>query len=151
MLESARRRVPALGFAVILGLGASEAHASPEDVLGFGPRSSAMGGTGAAVGEGYEAVPGNPALLSLARRRELTLGFTGATFDLRARERISYGRLHGSIIGATLPVPFGGLLKDEPIDPRGAIGAVWGANGSLGGRLLCRAGEPDLWSTALEV
>lgn len=92
---------------------ARPAGASSEDVFGFGVRTMAMGATGAAVGEGYEAVWGNPALLSLARDRELTLGFLGAHFDLRAGERISYDGLRGSFIGATLPVPFGGFLKDR--------------------------------------
>ncbi|NUQ73470.1 MAG: hypothetical protein HUU21_07945 [Polyangiaceae bacterium] len=92
---------------------ARPAAASSEDVFGFGVRTMAMGATGAAVAEGYESVYANPALLSLARDRELTLGFLGAHFDLRAGDRISYDGLRGSFIGATLPVPFGGLLKDR--------------------------------------
>jgi long-subunit fatty acid transport protein len=104
----------ALGTAAALGLGAGAAQASPEDILGFGPRSSALGTTGAADAEGYEAVYGNPALLSLARRRDLTLGFVSAVFDLQAAgARVSYEPLHGSIIGAVLPIPFGGFLKDR--------------------------------------
>lgn len=103
----------ALGLGAIVGLAAAQAHASPEDVFGFGPRSSGMGATGAAIGRGYEAVYSNPALLSLAHQRELTLGFVGAAFDLRAPRKLSYGPLHGSIIGATLPVPFGGVLQDR--------------------------------------
>ena len=67
----------ALGLAAIGALVAAPAKASPEDVLGFGPRSIAMGATGAAGSEGYESVYGNPALLSTARSRQLTLGFVG--------------------------------------------------------------------------
>jgi long-chain fatty acid transport protein len=52
-------------------------------------------------------------LLSLARRRELALGITSAVFDVHARTKLSYDPLHGSVIGAVLPVPFGGVLKDR--------------------------------------
>lgn len=92
---------------------ARPAHASPEDVFGFGPRTMAMGGAGAALGRGFEAVWGNPALLSAERQRELNLGFLGSVFDLRAPDRIDYHPTAGSFIGAVLPVPFGGVLKDR--------------------------------------
>jgi long-chain fatty acid transport protein len=108
-----RRPLPALALSAAIALGAASAEASPEDILGFGPRAGAMGATGAADAEGYEAVYGNPALLSLARRRQLTVGFASALFDLHAKTRLSYEPLHGSVIGATLPLPFGGILKDR--------------------------------------
>ena len=92
---------------------AREAKASPEDVFGFGPRSIAMGGAGAAAGQGFEAVYANPALLSLSREREITLGLMGAAFDLRAGGEIPYQALKGAIIGAVLPIPFGGVLRDR--------------------------------------
>jgi long-chain fatty acid transport protein len=102
----------ALGAAV--GLAAGVAEASPEDIFGFGSRSSALGATGAASADGYEAVYGNPALLSLARSRQLTVGLTGAVFDVHAgTTRLSYEALKGSVIGAVLPLPFGGILKDR--------------------------------------
>jgi long-chain fatty acid transport protein len=107
------RPLRVLAFTAALGLAGRNAHASPEDVFGFGPRASALGATGAASAEGYEAVYGNPALLSLARRRELALGLTSAVFDIRAKTKLSYDPLHGSVIGAVLPVPFGGVLKDR--------------------------------------
>jgi len=121
---SSLARLPALGLAALATLAAAPARASPEDILGFGPRSMAMGQTGAASAEGYEAVYNNPALLSLSHDKHLALGFVGATFDLRAQglgpsratvtnDRLSYGPLHGSIIGATIPLPFGGLLRDR--------------------------------------
>ncbi|EYF07969.1 OmpP1/FadL family transporter [Chondromyces apiculatus] len=105
----------------------AEALASPQDVLGYGARTQAMGATGAAVAEGYEAVYGNPALLSATHVRRLTVGMTAATFDVRAEPadgaagatglpdsgRLPYGPLRGGVIGATLPVPFGGFLTDR--------------------------------------
>jgi len=109
----ARRSLPALALAGALGLGAPSAQASPEDIFGFGPRSSALGATGAASAEGYEAVYANPALLSLARSRQLAVGLSSAVFDIQARTRLSYEPLHGSVIGAVLPLPFGDVLKDR--------------------------------------
>lgn len=117
-----RRRGAALAVALAGALGAGQAEASPEDVFGFGPRNLAMGATGAADSRGFEATWGNPALLSRSHERELTLGFFGAAFDLEAagaRGRaaadgtVSYEGLRGSIIGATLPVPLGGVLRDR--------------------------------------
>lgn len=107
-----RLRTALPAFAAI-ALAARVASASPEDVLGFGARSSALGATGAADAEGYEAVYANPALLSLARKRAITVGFASALFDLSAKQKIRYDALHGSMIGAVLPVPFGGFLKDR--------------------------------------
>lgn len=103
----------AAGLAALGALFSAPAQASPEDVLGFGPRSIATGSTGAASSEGYESVYGNPALLSTARERQLAFGFVGAVFDIHAKEKIAAGPLHGSVIGATLPIPFGGALKDR--------------------------------------
>jgi long-chain fatty acid transport protein len=108
-----RPLVAALALGALLGAAPRSAQASPEDIFGFGARAAALGQTGAADAEGYEAVYGNPALLSRARERQLTLGYAGAAFDLRAGSRLSYDALHGSIIGATLPLPFGGVLKDR--------------------------------------
>lgn len=110
---AAPRRLLALAAALLAGAFAPEASASPEDVFGFGPRTMALGGAGAALGRGFEAVWGNPALLSTARSKELTVGFLGAVFDLRAPERLPYDALSGSFIGAVLPVPFGGALRDR--------------------------------------
>jgi long-chain fatty acid transport protein len=107
------RRLAAITALAAIGLGARPAAASPEDVFGFGARSSALGATGAAGSEGYESVYGNPALLSLARKRSLTLGMASAVFDLHAKSKIAYEPLRGSVIGAVLPIPFGGFLKDR--------------------------------------
>lgn len=113
MLPRSQRPLLAFGLAAISALSSTPAQASPEDVLGFGPRSIAMGATGAAGSEGYESVYGNPALLSTAQRRQLSLGFVGAIFDIHAKKKIPAGPLRGSVLGATLPLPFGGVLKDR--------------------------------------
>lgn len=109
-----RPRHAVAALAVAAGVAAAvPAQASPEDVFGFGPRSIALGATGAASGQGFETVYSNPALLSLSRERELTLGLLGAAFDLRAGGEIPYDALKGSMIGAVLPIPFGGVLRDR--------------------------------------
>jgi long-subunit fatty acid transport protein len=108
-----RARLLAIALTAAASLGASRAAASPEDVFGFGIRSMALGATGPASAEGYEATYGNPALLSLSRARQLSLGFVGAAFDLHAKTKLSYEPLHGSVIGAVLPIPFGGVLRDR--------------------------------------
>jgi long-chain fatty acid transport protein len=105
-------RASALGAALLLI--ASTAHASPEDLFGYGARSQGMGATGAASAEGYEAAYANPALLSRMRVRKLSLGLQGATFALDAGgDRLSYARAKGTVIGVDLPVPFGGVLEDR--------------------------------------
>ncbi len=77
-----------------------------------------MGGTGVACGEGFETAYLNPALLSALRARKLTLGLHGATFHLFAEGdglpgRMSSSPAKGIIIGADLPLPFGGILEDR--------------------------------------
>jgi long-chain fatty acid transport protein len=117
-------RIRPSGFvaAAFVALGAlawsSEADASPEDVFGWGPRSPAMGGTGAAVSTGADATYTNPALLSLVHHNVLTLGYAGATFDLHADGgglpgRVSVLPAKGYIVGAEVPIPFGGFLEDR--------------------------------------
>jgi long-chain fatty acid transport protein len=96
----------------------SGAEASPQEVIGFGYRSVAMGTTGAAVGEGVDDVYGNPALLSLERDMTLELGVTEALFHLYADGpgmpgRVYVSPLRGNSIGALLPLPFGGALEDR--------------------------------------
>ncbi|CAN5211470.1 hypothetical protein BH09MYX1_BH09MYX1_58410 [soil metagenome] len=92
------------------------AHASPEDIFGYGPRSSAMGGTTTAVSDDYEATYGNPALLSRIQRARLVIGLSSATYDLHAKGEGLPGRISvlpavGSVIGVDLPLPFGGILE----------------------------------------
>ena len=111
-------RVSGLCAAVVAIAWPSLAHASPEDIYGWGPRSSAMAGTGAACSSGADAAYTNPALLSRVRHNELTIGFSGETFDLHADGtglpgRVSVVPAKGYVIGVAVPIPFGGILKDR--------------------------------------
>lgn len=97
----------------VIALAARTAAASPQDVFGYGPRSTAMAGAGASIGWGFETVRSNPALLSLSRERSLTAGWFGAFFDLEAGGHIPADAVSGTFIGGTLPLPFEGFLKDR--------------------------------------
>jgi hypothetical protein len=93
----------------------SAASASPEDLFGYGARSSAMGSTGTAFAGGYESAWHNPALASDVGRPKLTLGYTGGLLRLDARGDGLPGRtgstpIAGTTIGAELPLPLGGAL-----------------------------------------
>ncbi|MBK7396615.1 MAG: hypothetical protein IPJ34_10025 [Myxococcales bacterium] len=97
---------------------ASSAHAAPQDLFGFGARSAAMGATSAAAAEGYEAVFGNPALLADTREKSLTLGLNFARHFLHAdtadRARsLPTDPMKTITIGAALPIPLGGVLRDR--------------------------------------
>lgn len=77
-----------------------------------------MGATGAASALGAESVWANPALLSLGRQRTLSLGFQAATFQLKAQGdglpgKVNTDPMRGTLIGALLPLPFTGELKDR--------------------------------------
>jgi len=95
---------------------APRAEASPEDVFGYGDRSPAMGGTGAASSRGFEAAYTNPALLSGIRRLRLALGYEAASFELHADGAglpgpISYPSTRAVLIGVDIPIPLGGVLE----------------------------------------
>ncbi len=112
------RAGPLLFAGVVAATFATSAHASPEDIFGYGPRSPAMGGTGTAYSDSFDAAYTNPALLSRIHEKKLTLGFQSATFDLNASGagepgRVSVLPMKGYVIGADLPLPFGGVLKDR--------------------------------------
>src|SRR4051794_3381402 len=93
---------------------ARSASASPEDIFSYGTRSPAMGGTGAASAQGFEAAYLNPALLSRMRERKLTAGLMGATFSLQGGpDAVPAKPAKGVIIGVDLPIPFGGVLQDR--------------------------------------
>src|SRR5580704_13456809 len=105
-------------LASVVALAPHAASASPEDIFGYGTRSPAMGGTGVAHSEGFEAAYTNPALLSRIRDLKLTLGFEAATFGLRADGaglpgRVPYNSMRGIVIGLDVPIPLGGVLKDR--------------------------------------
>ncbi len=107
----------------MLGVGASllaarGAAASPEDLFGYGARTSAMGATGTAHSTGYEAAWHNPALSSVVRVPKLTLGYTGGVLRLDAQGdglpgRISTAPVKGTTIGAEIPVPLGGRFAQR--------------------------------------
>lgn len=109
----------AAGAALVAAtLAAGPATASPEDLFGYGGRTSAMGATGTAHATGYETAYANPALASTVRRNKLTLGYSGAVFRVDARGaglpgRVSVDPAKGILIGAELPVPLGGKLADR--------------------------------------
>ena len=97
---------------------ARTALASPEDILGYGTRSPAMGGTGAAHSEGFEAVYTNPALLARIREQKLTLGLEEASFDLKATGpnlpgAVGYDAMKSIVIGVDIPIPLRGALTDR--------------------------------------
>lgn len=86
------------------------ADASPQDVIGFGPRSAAMAGAGAAVGEGFEAVYTNPALLARTPDMSATVGLVGVTFDLDANGPWLADGMSAMMLGGALPIPLPGPL-----------------------------------------
>jgi long-subunit fatty acid transport protein len=97
---------------------AAEAAASPQDIFSYGTRAPALGGTGAASAEGADATWANPALLSAARERELSIGFQAARLSLYARGNglpgdMNADGLKGTLIGAVLPLPMGSFMKDR--------------------------------------
>jgi long-chain fatty acid transport protein len=92
--------------------------ASPQEVLGFGYRATALGQTGAADARGIDAVYANPALLSREHQLSLQLGIAGAFFDLEANGLVgapltNYPGYAGNTIGGVIPLPFGGVLEDR--------------------------------------
>jgi long-chain fatty acid transport protein len=98
--------------------GVRSASAAPQDLFGYGARSSAMGMTAAASAEGYEAVFGNPGLLAETHRKSLTLGVAVArhALDVESEGRTSTlptDPMKTIYIGAALPIPFGGVLRDR--------------------------------------
>jgi long-chain fatty acid transport protein len=110
-MRSGRVLSLALGAAAVLA--PARAVASPEDLFGYGGRTSAMGATGAAHAIGYESAGHNPALASTIRENKLSLGYGGGTFALEAGGRVSTPAAKGIFAGAALPLPFGGTLADR--------------------------------------
>ncbi len=96
----------------LLALVAASARASEPDRFGFGTRGPAMGATGAATADDYEATYANPAGLAFAPARRLTVGAVfgryGVSLDGQSHP---VGDTSGLLIGADLPLPLGGALE----------------------------------------
>jgi len=105
--------VAAAGFSAALSLCASSARASLPDLLGFGSRSAALAGTGAAYATGYEATYANPAGL-WAGRRHLAVGavYGGYRASLGGAP-YSIDATSGLVIGGSAPLPLGGALRER--------------------------------------
>jgi long-chain fatty acid transport protein len=100
-------------FAALLLLCAT-ANASEPELFGVGARSAAMGDTGVADAEGWEATYANPAGVVGPTRRRVTIGYVGARYHLSLDgEHRPERATDGIYIGANLPLPFGGILKDR--------------------------------------
>ena len=110
------RRLGAVAVAVALAR-AADTYASPQDVIGFGPRSAAMAGAGAAVGEGFEAVYTNPALLARTPDMSASVGLVGVTFDLDANGPWLADGMSAMMLGGALPIPL-----PEPLGRRFTMG-----------------------------
>jgi long-chain fatty acid transport protein len=91
-----------------------KATGSEPEMFGMGGRSGAMAGTGVADAEGYDATYTNPAGVVGPTRRRLTLGYihAGYRFRLDGAAR-PVEATDGLILGAALPIPFGGVLRDR--------------------------------------
>ena len=105
----------ALASTLSLSLAPRTASATPEDLFGYGARTSAMGATGTAFASGYESAWHNPALASDVRVAKLTLGYTGGVLRLDAKGdglpgRTSSQAVAGTTIGAEIPLPLGGVF-----------------------------------------
>jgi hypothetical protein len=80
----------------------------------MGARSSGMAGTGVADAEGYDATYVNPAGLVERTQRRLTLGYVHGWYSLNL-DGVHHpvDPTNGVLLGATLPIPFGGVLRDR--------------------------------------
>ncbi len=110
-----RAKAPLLGAPLLaaLLLVSTQAHASLPDLFSFGPRSSALGGTGIAYDTGYEATYANPAGL-WAGRRQLTIGVVYGGYNVTLGcSPYPIDATSGLIIGGSLPLPLGGVLRDR--------------------------------------
>ena len=108
-----RRIVFALGLLALGLLRPQVARASMLDLFGFGPRSSAMAGTGTAYATGYEAAYDNPAGL-WAGKRHLSIGaiYGGYNVSLQGSP-YPIDATSGLLIGGGIPLPLGGFLRER--------------------------------------
>jgi long-chain fatty acid transport protein len=88
--------------------------ASEPEMFGMGARTPGMAGTGVADAEGYDATYTNPAGLVGPTARRLTLGYVHAGYRLNldgAHRPVD--TTDGLVLGADIPIPFGGILRDR--------------------------------------
>ena len=103
----------ALAFALLLTF-AAPARASEPEMFGMGARSPGMAGTGVADADGYDATYENPAGLVGPTNRRLTLGYVHAGYDLNLDGmHHPVDKTDGLLLGADIPIPFGGFLRDR--------------------------------------
>ena len=90
------------------------ARASEPEMFGMGARSPGMAGTGVADADGYDATYTNPAGLIGPTNRRLTIGYVHAGYDLNLDGvHRPVDKTDGLLLGADIPIPFGGVLKDR--------------------------------------
>ena len=91
------------------------AHATPQDLMGFGGRSPGLGMTGASYSDSFESAYTNPAGLGRNQRMELMVGATGGMFRLQLDNRdYPLDASQGMTIGFQLPLP-GGRIDGVPV------------------------------------
>jgi long-chain fatty acid transport protein len=96
------------------GLSSTRARSSEPEMFGMGARSAAMAGTGVADAEGYDAAYTNPAGVVGPTRRRLTIGWVYGGYRLRLDSaNHPVDATQGLVLGAALPIPFGGVLRDR--------------------------------------
>jgi len=92
----------------------SGASASPPDLFGFGSRSPAMGSTGVAYSDDYEATFVNPAGLARNHQRSLVFGLQGGAYRYELDDsRLAMSPVKANTIGGVIPLPFGGAMEDR--------------------------------------
>ena len=91
-----------------------DALGSPVDMFGFGARSGAMAGAVTSSAKGFSAVYHNPAALVLEEGPSFALGYQHALFflDINGQKHEALGA-PATIIGLSVPLPFGGWLEDR--------------------------------------
>jgi long-chain fatty acid transport protein len=110
-----RRAAPVLTVLAAALFGpAVTAHATPQDLFGFGARTPGLAMTGVSYAADYEATHANPAGLARARRRGFHLGVGAGVFGLSLDgRRFPLDSARGMTIGATLPLPFHDILEER--------------------------------------
>lgn len=122
-----RMRVGAVSCGIFCWVSARFAAATPADLVGPGPESTALAGAGVSLELGPESAVLNPAGLARLREKQLRLGYRASRFALElerdgAREAVSADLAEGLFVGVA--APFGtedvraalGLYAETPPD-----------------------------------